>query len=286
MQTTASQILSGTLQVTRERIAGLSGMWLTYFAMQIVFSLVAFMGMGASFAAAGFAGDPDLAASMGGGTILFMLVFYAAYLYLYAAQSVSMGALASPLVEPRFGEAFTLGFKRGFSLLGAFVLLAIAGFVGSIILGLAAAVISFLGPIGGVLSIVGLIAIMVYLSCRLLILPLVVAVDDVGNPKTAITRSWRLTGGNVLPIFLAVLVYAIFAIVLFLVPFALFYGSIAGLEGGSADDALAAISGMFGMLALFAVVGVVVSVIGSALIAVVHAGVTDVQTAALEESFS
>ncbi|KUO53240.1 MAG: hypothetical protein APF78_11630 [Sphingomonadales bacterium BRH_c3] len=288
MQISVSQILSKTAEITGSRLGGLIGMWLTFFAMQIIFMMIAFGAFGTSLAALGLAAEPqDMGAmgmGMGIGMMFMMFLLYLVYFYLYAAQSAAMSRLASPLLNPNFGEALTGGFISGISLMGAFVLLAIGYFIGAIVLGLVAGVLSLLGPVGAVISAVALIAALLYLAARLSILAPVVAVDGVRNPVTAIARAWQLTGANVVNILLALLVLIAGSLVLFAIPFALFYGTIESLGEGAVDPA-SAIGSMFGMFGLFALVGVIVTVVASVMIAVIHAGVSGTQAEHLERTF-
>lgn len=285
MQTSVGAIFSDTIAMVKARIGGLTGLWFTFFAFQIFLYIVFFGIMGTTFAAAGMAGDPNFAASMGAGAILLMFLFYAAYLYIYSAQSVSMGIMASRLEQPAFGDALARGFRGGLSMLAAYVLLFIAFFVGALVFGLLSAVLSALGDVGGLIAIVAMIGILVYLACRLLIIAVVVGVDRVRNPITAIARSWKMTGGNVLPILLSIIALAVFAVIVFLLPVVLFFGTIQGLEGASPDQ----IADAFGSLAImgivFLIISVVFAIVSSALISAVHANVSDTQSAALEETF-
>lgn len=288
MQISLSEILSRTAQITGSRLGGLIGMWLAFFAMQMLFILVAFGAFGTSLAALGLAaegdgmGDMGLGA-MGAGMMFLLVLFYVIYFYFYAAQAAAMSRLASPLLAPNFGEALTGGFVSGISLTGAFLLLLIGYIVGIVLFSIAAGVLSLLGAVGGIIAMIAVIGVVLYFACRLSVLAPVVAVDGVRNPVAAIRRAWQMTGGNVLNILLALVVLAVGAVVLFAIPFALFYGSIESLgEGG---NPMSEVGSMIGMFALFGVAGVIVAVVSSVMFAVIHAGVSGTQAEDLERTF-
>jgi len=49
--------------------------------------------------------------------ILFILVFYLGYILIYCAQTASLNALASPLQQLGFGDAFSVGLRSALPLL-------------------------------------------------------------------------------------------------------------------------------------------------------------------------
>ncbi|MBA4008926.1 MAG: hypothetical protein C0486_09120 [Erythrobacter sp.] len=218
----------------RQRFWLLLGMVAVFFAIQIVASMVlgivlAIMGAAGAVGIGAGLDDPAAITGMSIFFILVMVVIYGAYLVLVLAQQAAMVTIASPLEDPSFGNAMARGFKSalpffvisvilgiGYVALGAvvFVLVGVAGFGG--------------GLTGGIIGIVLLLLFMpvvVYLGCRFAVLVPVVAVDQVFNPIAAIRRSWAVTRGRVLGIFLAILVLAVLTLAVFGVPFGLIFST-------------------------------------------------------------
>lgn len=218
----------------RQRFWLLLGMVAVFFAIQIVASMVlgivlAIMGAAGAVGIGAGLDDPAAITGMSIFFVLVMVVIYGAYLVLVLAQQAAMVTIASPLEDPSFGNAMARGFKSalpffvisvilgiGYVALGAvvFALVGVAGFGG--------------GLTGGIIGIVLLLLfmpVMVYLGCRFVVLVPVVAVDQVFNPIAAIRRSWAVTRGRVLGIFLANLVLAVLTLAVFGVPFGLIFGT-------------------------------------------------------------
>jgi len=276
MQVSVSKVWGTVLEIVKARLGSLVGLWLVYFAIQMFVSAVAFMFIGASVSVAALEGDPNALGAMGLGMLLFMAIIYLGYVYIASAQSAAMSRMASPLVQTSFGDAFSSGFANGLTLLGTTVLLLLGYLVGLLVLGMVGEGVAMAGVIAQGVWSIALAALLIYLACRLIILPPVVAVEGVRNPITAIVRSWQLTKGKVLGIFLSLLVYIAIAIVAVGVPFAMFFGTIIGLSQGDVGPAIGAI---FGMVVIFAVLAVLLAVLGSTFGAVVHSELVGHETA-------
>ena len=245
-----SDVLATTMAILRNRGIGLVGIWLAFLVLVIILGAVAFGVIGAGALAAGgmgMSGD-GLGAGLGLGMLGAMLVFYLAYILIYMAQSLAMAHYASPLVEPDIGTSFSAGFRGALTMVGVTVLLLIVYFAVALVMGLASAALSSVGDLLGAGFAILILPVAIYLMCRLSILLPVVAVDGVRNPVTAIGRTWALTRGNALAIFLSLLAFVVVAIVVFGVMFVFFAGSMQGLESSMATGAGpgAAISGMLG----------------------------------------
>jgi membrane-anchored glycerophosphoryl diester phosphodiesterase (GDPDase) len=274
----------------RQRFWLLLGMFAVFFAIQFVGSMVlgivvAIMGVaGAASIGAGLE-DPAAITGMGVGFILFMVLFYGAYLVLVLAQQAAMVTLASPLEEASFGSAMGRGFK---SALPFFVITLILG-VGYVVIGGGlAALVAVVGlgseTVGALLGAVLLLLflpVIVYLGCRMAVLIPVVAVDQVFNPLAAIRRSWAVTRGRALGIFLAILVYGLLTLVVLGLPFGLIFTT--ALSGDPA-------SGLPLLLLLlpfvFLPVFVVYTMFASSFIAALHNEVTGGGSERLEEVFA
>jgi hypothetical protein len=147
---------------------------------------------------------------------------------LTAVGTLGLMALLTDRSRPTVGEALKTGVKCLLPYIGVQIL---TGFiVGSILLltivvGSAAG----LGP-GLLVGVVGLVALTYVLVKFSLTLPVIV-IENVMNPISAIARSWALTKGNSVRLFLfymlLLLVFGVIAAVLGIV------GSIAGLIGGA-----------------------------------------------------
>ncbi|WP_066524785.1 hypothetical protein [Erythrobacter sp. CCH5-A1] len=276
----------------RQRFWLLLGMFAVFFALQMVGSIVlgiVMAVMGAAGAASLGAGldDPAAITGMSAGLIIFLVLFYGAYIVLALAQQAAMVTLASPLEEPSFGGAMARGFKSALPFFGIAVILLIAyvalsalvaGVVGVAGLGGTAAG----GAVGGVMLLL-ILPVIVYLGCRFAVLVPVVAVDQVFNPIAAIRRSWEVTRGRVLGIFLATLALGVLTLVALGLPFLLIFGS---MLGSQSEPSAAAVGGMLlGMLA-FIPLFVVYTMFASAYTAALHNEVTGGGSERLEEVFA
>lgn len=113
--------------------------------------------------------------------------------------SLSLLALLSDRGHPTVGEALGTGIKAIPAYIAAQLLSALAaGVVVGLPLGLMAAVAP--PAVVGVAGL-ALVVFAIYLFVKFSLISPVIAIEGVGNPITAIARSWRLTKGNSLRIF-------------------------------------------------------------------------------------
>lgn len=276
----------------RQRFWLLLGMWAVFFAIQMVGSMV----LGIIMAVAGTAGaaglgagldDPSAVTGMGIGLIIFMVLFYGAYMVLVLAQQAAMVTLASPLEEPTFGAAMSRGFKSALPFFAIAVLLMVAYFViGGLAVALAAAVglaDGASGAVVGVLLLLLALPLFIYLGCRMAVLIPVVAVDQVFNPIEALRRSWAVTRGRVLGILLSMLAFGVASVVILGLPFALIFGAIFSSDGE--PGAAAAGAAILGFLVFIPLV-IVYTLFATTYIASLHSEVTGGGAEALEEVFA
>ncbi len=276
----------------RQRFWLLVGMWAVFFAIQMagmmVLGIVAAV-MGA--AGAGMGGgldDPSAMAGMGVGLIIVFVIFYGAYLVLVLAQQAAMVTLASPLEEPSFGGAMSRGFKSALPFFGIAIVLilayvAIGGVLGLLIGAAGMGSPDAAGILGGLL-LLAFLPVLIYIGCRLSVLVPVVAVDQVFNPINAIRRSWNVTQGKVLRIFLCTLVFVVISAVIIGVPFLMIFGAALGSSGG--EPGAGAIGTMlFGVL-IFIPLMIVYTIFASAYNAALHSEVTGGGSEAYEEVFA
>lgn len=285
MELTTSGILSRMWATVKARFGPLLGMWALWFVGQIGFSFVFMMiaGVGAMAGAGMMGSDGSGAAALGGGMIVMMVLFYLVYLLIYVASYASLAHHASPLIFPSFGESLAAGVRSALPLLGATVLLFVGYIVIAIPIGLLMAAVGSAGEaLTGLLGLL-LLPVLVYVGCRLSILFPLAAVEGIRSPIVLITRSWKLTSGHVLPIFLATVLFIVIVLILVAIAFIPILGP---MMSGEQIDPEAGI-GMFlltfvGMLALF----IMLPILGAALGSAIHAGVSDVTGETYSDTFA
>ena len=273
------------LATVKARFGPLLGLWALFFVGQIGFSLVFTMiaGVGAMAGAGLMDSGGGGAAALGGGMIVMMILFYVVYLLIYVASYAALAHHASPLIQPSFGESLTAGVRAALPLLGATVLLIIGYIILAIPVGLLFAVVGSAGEVAVGLFGLLILPLLVYFGCRLSILFPLATVEGIRSPVTLITRSWQLTGGNVLPIFLATLAFVVVAIVLALLVFLPAFGP---MISGEMTDPAAGIGLILLMLVGMLVLAVVLSIMGAGLASSIHAGVSDISGETYSETFA
>lgn len=287
MEVTTGGILSRMFAMVKARFGPLVGLWLVFvvatFGVGIVLTLVLGVGMmaGGGMMAGADPSEGGLMA-MGAGFIVMMILMYLVYILIYLASYGSMAHMASPLLQPTFGESLGAGVRAALPLLGATLLLGI-GYL--IVFGTLGALGALAGSDGGPLGVILILLILpvaIYLGCRLSILIPLAAVEGIRNPIAIIGKSWQLTSGRVLSIFGAMLVYMVIAFGLFLVAFLPVLGSF-GLSGTAAEA-----PGVGVMLYLFVAVLValvLVTITGAAMGSAIHAAVSDASGERFEDTF-
>jgi hypothetical protein len=209
------QVISDTFGMVKGRFGSLLGLWAVYFGITMVLSVVFVIGIGAAgLAGVASIGESDALAgsnalAVGTGMVVLFVVFYVVYILVAMAQYASMIIMASPLRQTTFGDALGAGWRAAPTLLLLMVVLILGYLAVAIVLSLAGAAASAIGNAGSAVLVLVLLPVLVWLGCRLAPLLAVVAVDGVRNPFTAIARSWRLTRGYALTIFLASLAFMV-----------------------------------------------------------------------------
>lgn len=287
MEVTTGGILSRMFAMVKGRFGPLLGLWLVFlvatFGVGIVLSLVMGVGMmaGGGMMAAADPSEGGLMA-MGAGFIVMMIVMYLVYILIYLASYASMAHMASPLLQPTFGESFSAGIRAALPLLGSTLLLGIGYLAVFGVLGVLGAMAGSDGGPLGVILILLIVPVAIYLGCRLSILIPLASVEGIRNPVAIISRSWQLTSGRVLSILGAMLVYIVIAIGLFILAFLPVIGSL-GLSGmDSAGPGVGAIVYLF-VAALVAMV--LVTITGAAMGSAIHAAVADASGERFEDTF-
>jgi len=285
-----SRVLATSWAMFKERFWVIVGMVAVYFVIQVMFQLVGTMVMGGSFAAlraaaGGFEEGDALMSGLGIGMIVFLVLYYVAYFVLLFAQQGSMMALATPLHRTDFGEALMVGLRCIVPFLLVTLLLGVIyGAVALVGVGLSMA----LGEWGVIAMLLVVIPVIVWLALRLSVIVPVIAVDGTRGPIDAISRTWAMTSGKALGILVVYLVLILVAILVFAIPLLLMVGPLMGLAGGEPSGA--AVAGAIGGVLLGALAFIpaylIYSVASTAMIASIHAELTDAPASEAAETFS
>lgn len=274
-------IISQTFGMAAQRIGSLLGVWAIYFGLQLLLLIVMFGAIGSSFAVAGTMDDPF---ALGIGAMLTMFFGYVAYLLLYMAQSAALVHNASPAHDPALGDSFMAGLRAVPTLLGLALILIVAYFLAAIVLGLVGAAFAAMGDTGSVIYLVLVFLLMIYISCRLALVMPVIAVDGIGNPITALGRSWSLTKGHVFKIFVVTLLFAIIVLGVFFLLFMVAGGSMMGLSTMGSEGMAAAGATMIGFFLGFIALMVLAAIVSAAFMATLHASLAGPE--AVAETFA
>lgn len=281
------QVISDTFGTVKGRFGSLLGLWAIYFGITIALTLAFGIGM-AAVGVAGFASmsEGNLLAA-GGGMVVLVVLFYVGYILVAMAQYASLILMASPADRPNVGEALSAGWRASPALLLLMVVL-ILGYVAlALVFGAAG---SALGDAGGVVLALVLIPALVWVGCRLAPLFAVVAVDGVRNPFAAISRSWQLTKGHALTIFLAWLVFMVILVVVCGVALLPSIGVLRGMADPASlagPDAVGpALGGMLLLMLGFLVVSALFNLLYCAFMAVLHGTLTSAGGEGAAEAFA
>jgi hypothetical protein len=285
------RVFATSFAMLRQRFWLLVGMWAVFFAIQLAASIVLGIGM-AVLGMAGAAGmgagieDPAAIAGLGVGMIVFMVLFYGAYLVVVLAQQAAMVTIASPLEEPSFSAAMTRGFKSALPFFGIAVLMML-GYLALValmagVLGAASVGGGTAGSAAAVVVALAFLPLLIFFACRFSVLIPVVAVDQVFNPVAAMRRSWSVTRGKVLRIMVAFLGFFGISLLALGVPFALLGGAIFAGQDNPAAVAGIAIIGVLAIIPLF----IIYMMFTSTFTAALHSEVTGGGAESLEEVFA
>jgi len=274
-------IISQTFSMAMQRIGSLLGVWAIYFGLQLLLMIILFGVVGTSFMMAGSMENP---LAMGMSAVLTMILGYMAYFLLYMAQAAALVHNASPAHDPSLGDSFMAGLRAVPILLGLALIMLVAYFLAAIVLGLVGAAFSAAGDAGSVIYVILVFLLMIYISCRLSLVMPVIAVDGVGNPITALSRSWTLTSGHVLKIFVVMLLYAVIVGGVFFLLFLVAGGSMMGLSGMGEAGMGAAGATMIGFFLGFIALMVLVAIVSASFMASLHASLVGPE--AVAETFA
>lgn len=262
------QTISRTFGVVKDRFGSLLGLWAIFFAIQLGMMAILGISMGASAMAGLAMGNAN---AVGGGMVVILFLFYIVYFLITFAQYGAMTAMASPLKQVSFGDAFNIGLRSAPTLLGVFILFMIGYLVFALVFGIVGGILSMAGSVGALLAIILVVPAAIYLMCRISVVNAVASVDRVGNPVTVLARSWAMTSGKVLPIFAVLLIFGIAMMLLMGVLAMPLYASIrSSMMGGGVPN-----FGSFGLIFVgMLLLSVVIAVVFAALLAVIHSEVS------------
>lgn len=267
MDYSISKALSDATRSVTERLGGQIAVWGVFFAIQIG-AMIVFMVLigGSAMALAGAGGGENMLAGLGGGMILMMIVFYLAIIAIAVAAQAAQVTIASHLRKPSVGDAVNNGFRSALPLFLAILLLLIAYLVLAFVLGMVVGLVGAASGSGAVsmLFFVLICGALAYVGTKLSMIVPVVALEGERNPINAISRSWNMTNGKVLPVLGTYLVFIVALVVVF--------GAIAAvlvmpMMSGGAMPGFGTMALMF-VLYIVAVIGI--TIYASSLTAAVH----------------
>ncbi|MFO6448452.1 hypothetical protein ACLBKU_15060 [Erythrobacter sp. NE805] len=282
------QVFATSFAMFRQRFWPLVGLWAVFLVIQIAGTfalgiLGVVLGMQAITAGAtGGLEEPGALAGMGIGMIVFLVLFYAAYLVVFLAQQAALVTLASPLEEPAFGAALAKGFRSALpffamTLVGVIAWLAFVAVTDSL-----AALAGDAGAAVEVVVALAVLPLLAWLGCRLAVLVPVVAVEEVWNPLAALRRCWAVTRGRAGDVFLALLAFGAVSLAAVGVPFLVFLYAV----GSTSGEPETAVWVVLGGLLLFIPLLIAFSIYAPAFIAAMHSEMTGGGAESLEEVFA
>lgn len=185
-------------------------------------------------------------------------------LLLQSVGHMAMLALLTDRTRPTVGQALGIA-VRAFPTLAATILIVFAGYLlGALIYAVFAGVLGVATGIGMLTFVLILLlaGVMVYVMVKLSLTMPVIVIEKVLNPFAALTRSWRLTRGNSLRLFL----FYLLLVLIYLVIATVFGGGImliATLAAGEGTLSLvvtALVSGLFGAVASLLITAILAAI--------------------------
>ncbi|WP_095013255.1 glycerophosphoryl diester phosphodiesterase membrane domain-containing protein [Tsuneonella mangrovi] len=177
-----------------------------FFLPYLVFALMLGNQMSAMEASLGPAADPKAATEA-------IMGFYGSIWWMFALLSIAQGigmlgllALLTDRTRPTVGQALAIGARLFIPYIAAQIIMVVA--VSLLIMVPIIVGVAISTAVGVIMGIAALVAA-VYLFTKFILLPPVIAIDRIGNPIAALRRSWMLTKGNSLRIFLFVLLLVV-----------------------------------------------------------------------------
>jgi hypothetical protein len=202
-----------------------------------------------------------------------VLAFYADWgwalllmVLLQVAGYLAMLALLRDRSRPTVGQAIGAGLKGLLPAIGAYLLFLLAMIPVALVLILVVALLAVVAgeagsTIVGVVLGMGMAVFFIYALVKLSLWAPVIAIDKVHNPLAVLRRSWRMTKGKSLPLFLFYLLLAVVYVVITIV---------VGMVAGALALVLGASAGVIVSALLSGFLGAVAAVIYVAVLAAIH----------------
>lgn len=282
MDFSGSRAISDMVEALKQRYGSMLGLWFTFFLIQMAAALV----FGITTGVLGMSGSSG---SLTAGTMLISFISNSINVYLNSAGTMSMISAASPITKSPFSEAFGIGLRTALWLVLAYLLMGLA----LLAVGLVLAAIGFgVGAVAGkaagiALAVVIGLPLLVYVGIKFSMIPPIIAIDDVRSPVEAISRSWRMTQGAALKIFLVQLAFGAVAIVLMLVFFAPVLVTVASETSAGQTPNFAGMVGSVG----WAILGFLVLILigpsaSAALVAAIHSQLSGASGGKIGDTFA
>lgn len=211
-----------------------------------------------------------------GMVVLYLLIYGIGFFH----QSASV-RLCSARHEASLGDAMAIGVRSVPTLFGV-AILAIIGLIALVVvLSLVTAGVMAGTNSGGMGFVLGLLMLggFVYLGMRLSMILPVVANEEQRNPIAAIARSWALTKGSALKLFL---LFVVVALVMGAIGLLMFMLTIGIPRAGAVPNA----AGMIGLFIAMVVFGLTIGIYFIALIAAIHNQLSGPAVAEMAETFA
>ncbi|MEN9932118.1 MAG: hypothetical protein RIS17_691 [Pseudomonadota bacterium] len=186
--------------------------------------------------------------------------------------------------RPTVGQAIGSAFTGLPTLIGAMIVSFIGFFFATFLIFSVVAVLGAAAPpLGFVLGLIAM-AVMVYIPVKLSLTMPVIVIEKVGNPVSALARSWRLTKGNSLRLFGFYLLLLIGYVVISAVVISVL-GVLLGIGQFTSDSLMPGSAALIAMGLASGLIGAAVSVLFSAIIASIHRQLAGPSTGAIAETF-
>lgn len=174
----------------------------------------------------------------------------------YLAMVALMGK-----ARPTVGEALAQGAKSLPTMIGTLILFMIAYAILALVIAVPLALLgTLIGPLGAVLTMIGVLFVALFLMTRFCVVMPVVMLEDTLNPITAMKRSWQITRPSQWSIlgFWALLIVAYFVIAMLVFGVMSLMGAMAATSTGSLL-VMGIVNGIVGGLVAMLVSGIVVA---------------------------
>lgn len=186
--------------------------------------------------------------------------------------------------RPTVGEAIGSAITSLPTLIAAIIISFLGFFLATtLVFGLVAILAAAAPPIGFVLALLAS-GVMVYIPVKLSLTMPVIVIERVGNPVSALARSWRLTKGNSLRLFGFYVLLLIGYVVASLVAVSVL-GVLLGVGQFTSDSLVPGSAALIAMGLISGLIGAAVSVLFSAILASIHRQLAGPSTGAIAETF-